>query len=119
MSNVKLKSGRVIEMPSAAEDRAIKRGIAADPDSRELDDAFFAQARPATEVLGEGVVAALEKKRGRGRPSGSVAAQTKAQVTLRLDNDVLQALKATGRGWQSRINAMLRKDIEAGRLLSE
>lgn len=116
MSNIKLKSGRVIELPTVAEDEAINRGIVADPDSRELDDTFFARARSATEVLGSDVVGALEEKRSRGRPAGSVAAQTKAQVTLRLDIDVLHALKATGRGWQTRINALLREDIAAGRL---
>lgn len=116
MSNVKLKSGRIIEIPTVAEDEAITQRIAKDPDSRELDDMFFARARSAPEALGARVVGALEEKRSRGRPAGSVAAQTKAQVTLRLDSDVLDALKATGRGWQTRINALLREDIAAGRL---
>lgn len=49
--------------------------------ARELGDSFLTLARSATEVLGADVVGALEEKRGRGRPSGSVAAQTKAQVT--------------------------------------
>jgi uncharacterized protein (DUF4415 family) len=33
----------------------------------------------------------------------------KKLVSLRLDPDVLQAFRATGKGWQSRINAELRK----------
>ncbi len=33
----------------------------------------------------------------------------KRQVTLRLDADVLEKFRATGKGWQSRINAELRK----------
>ena len=33
----------------------------------------------------------------------------KKQVTLRLDNVVLEKFRATGKGWQSRINAELRK----------
>jgi uncharacterized protein (DUF4415 family) len=33
----------------------------------------------------------------------------KQQVTLRLDPDVLEGFRATGKGWQSRINAELRK----------
>ena len=45
-------------------------------------------------------------KRGPGRPMGS---GTKAQVTLRLDVEVLEALKATGSGWQTRANDILRK----------
>ena len=42
----------------------------------------------------------------RGRPKASV---TKASVTLRLDPDVVDRFKADGPGWQSRINAALRK----------
>lgn len=110
------KSGRKLHLPTEAEDKTINEGIAADGDTQELDDGFFAKARPASEVLGKAVVAALEAKRGRGRPVGSVAESTKAQVTLRLDADVLQSLKSTGRGWQTRVNDLLRADIEAGRL---
>lgn len=55
--------------------------------------------------------------RRRGRPSGSVAAVTKEPVKLRLDPDVLAALRATGDGWQTRINDMLRASLAlAGRL---
>ena len=35
----------------------------------------------------------------------------KRQVTLRLDPDVLEKFRATGKGWQSRINAELRKAL--------
>lgn len=41
-----------------------------------------------------------------GRPP---SADPKQQVTLRLDRAVLDAFRATGPGWQSRINAELRK----------
>ena len=37
----------------------------------------------------------------------------KAQLTLRLDNDVLAWFKAQGRGYQTRINALLRAYMEA------
>ncbi len=42
----------------------------------------------------------------RGRPKAKV---TKISTTLRLDPDVLAAFRASGPGWQSRINAALRK----------
>lgn len=52
-----------------------------------------------------------------GRPVGSKAAQTKQPVKLRLDPDVLEALRASGDGWQTRINEMLRASLRlAGRL---
>lgn len=55
--------------------------------------------------------------RRRGRPPGSVAAVTKEPVKLRLDPDVLAALRASGEGWQTRINDMLRASLAlAGRL---
>jgi len=55
--------------------------------------------------------------RRRGRPVGSVAEVTKEPVKLRLDPDVLAALRATGDGWQTRINDMLRASLTlAGRI---
>jgi uncharacterized protein (DUF4415 family) len=39
----------------------------------------------------------------------------KAQITLRLDRDVLTWFKAQGRGYQTRINALLRAYMEAHR----
>lgn len=50
----------------------------------------------------------------RGRPK---ATTTKEPVKIRLDADVLQALRATGDGWQTRINDTLRASLQlAGRL---
>ncbi|OJU89156.1 MAG: hypothetical protein BGO13_11770 [Burkholderiales bacterium 66-5] len=108
------KSGRKLHVPTEAEDQAINAGIAQDPDTPELGAEFFAKAKPAPEALGQQVVAAL--KRGRGRPVGSVAEQTKEKVNLRLDPDVLDALRASGRGWHTKVNDLLRADIKAGRL---
>lgn len=39
----------------------------------------------------------------------------KAQITLRLDSDVLAWFKMQGRGYQTRINALLRAYMEAHR----
>lgn len=41
--------------------------------------------------------------------------EAKRQVTLRLDPDVLDHFRRQGRGWQSRINAVLRVFVEADR----
>ncbi len=46
--------------------------------------------------------------RGRGRP---VQASTKQPVKLRLDPDLLAALRASGRGWQTQVNALLRREF--------
>ena len=44
----------------------------------------------------------------RGRPKAAV---TKVSTTIRLDPDVLAAFKASGPGWQTRINQALRKSV--------
>jgi len=44
-----------------------------------------------------------------------VTPPTKKQLTLRLDDDVLMWLKNQGKGYQSRINAILRAYYEANR----
>ena len=46
-------------------------------------------------------------KRSRGNPR----MPTKDLVSLRLGKDVLAALRASGSGWQSRANEMLRKSL--------
>lgn len=50
-------------------------------------------------------------KRGRGRPAVSTKRPT---LNMRVDADVLSALKATGPGWQTRINALLRDAVARG-----
>ena len=76
-----------------------------DPDdARELTAAFFKSAD-----LYEGT-----KIKARGRPK---AVTTKEPVKLRLDADVLAALRASGEGWQTRINETLRASLRlAGRV---
>jgi uncharacterized protein (DUF4415 family) len=44
---------------------------------------------------------------------GLKPAPRKAQLTLRIDNDVIQWYKSQGRGYQTRINALLRAYMEA------
>ena len=44
----------------------------------------------------------------RGRPKASI---TKEPVKIRLDADVLAALRASGEGWQTRINDTLRASL--------
>ena len=45
----------------------------------------------------------------RGRPPAVIR---KTQVTLRIDADVLDTFRSGGPGWQSRINAALRKALD-------
>ena len=50
-------------------------------------------------------------KRGRGRPPVDVKRPT---LNMRIDAEVLDAFKATGPGWQTRINAVLRDAVARG-----
>lgn len=50
-------------------------------------------------------------KARRSRPLGSVKLDAKKPVKFRLDLDLLEALRATGRGWQTRVNALLRRSV--------
>ena len=74
-------------------------------DNPELTAEDFKQARPFAEVFPD---LAAGIARSRGRP---VAESPKKQVTLRLDADVVERYRMSGRGWQSRINEDLRKAI--------
>jgi uncharacterized protein (DUF4415 family) len=47
------------------------------------------------------------------RVSDLIPAENKQQITLRLDADVIQFFRSTGRRYQSRINAALRDYVEA------
>jgi uncharacterized protein (DUF4415 family) len=98
---------RRIKRNSPAEEAAIQRGIAADPDAAEWTEEDFAQAHCAADVLPAEMLASLTpRRRGPGtRP-------VKAQVTFRLDQDVLTALRASGPGWQTRANNVLRKMVK-------
>jgi uncharacterized protein (DUF4415 family) len=73
----------------------------------EWGEAEFALARPASEVLPElfGHERAAEILRPRGRPK---LENPKLPIKLRIDPDVVDAYKAQGEGWQTRMNAALR-----------
>jgi uncharacterized protein (DUF4415 family) len=76
-------------------------------DSPPLTDDELAALRPAKEVLPQAFFDAMdEQRRSRGRPP---VEHPKKQVTLRIDEDVIAKFRETGRGWQGRMNAALRK----------
>ena len=81
---------------------------------RDLTASDFRRMRPAREVLPKliGAKAAAELLRPRGRPRKE---KPKAQVTLRLDSEVVEHFKAGGAGWQTRINAALKRAVAKAR----
>lgn len=84
------------------EEAEIQEMIAADPDDAEATDEQLAQARPFAEVFPD----LMESiRRSRGRPPVEAPRQ---QISIRLDPDVIAKFKATGKGWQGRINDVLK-----------
>ncbi|WP_084153742.1 BrnA antitoxin family protein [Simplicispira psychrophila] len=82
--------------PTPEEDARINAAIAADPDTRELTEADMAHLKPLRRL---------------GRPP---SAQPKVPVTMRVDADVLAAIKASGSGWQTRVNQVLLEAVRRG-----
>jgi uncharacterized protein (DUF4415 family) len=82
------KSGTDWERLRQMSDAEIHEAIAADPDATPTDAEFWANA----EV---------------------VLPQRKPTITIRLDADVLEWLKSQGKGYQTRINSILRAYMNA------
>ena len=67
----------------------------------------IAKARPASQVLPQIFIAqiAQEMLKPRGRPR---ATHPKERINIRLSHDVVTHFKASGDGWQTRIDAALK-----------
>jgi len=72
-------------------------------DIPELTDEFFDNAEIR---LGEKLIRPARRP---GRPQSENA---KKLVSLRIDPDIIKRFRATGPGWQSRINAVLREYLD-------
>ena len=78
------------------------------PDVAEFHEALLRSAQQAASGEYARVHTPEDIVRRRGRPVGSRAAVRKAATTIRFDEDVLAAFKATGQGWQTRMNDALK-----------
>jgi uncharacterized protein (DUF4415 family) len=74
--------------PTTREERAIGAGIARDADTFELSREEFRELKPVR----------------RGRPKSAVH---KLPIALRLDPQVVEYFRASGRGWQTHVNEAL------------
>jgi uncharacterized protein (DUF4415 family) len=94
-TTIETRDGRIFMLPSDEEDVAIHAAALADPDAQPWTDEQLESVHPRVRI---------------GRPPR--AHHAKAPVTIRLDIDLIAALKATGKGWQTRANAVLREWME-------
>lgn len=90
------KSGRKVLLNTPEEDAAITAAALSDPDALPLTGAEWEAAKPLARI---------------GRPPKT--APKKVPTTIRFDADVLDALKASGKGWQTRVNEAVREWIKA------
>ena len=89
------------------EEVAINAGIAADPDAFELDEEWFAKARPASEVMPEFV----ERWR-KARDAGEI--RMRGFVMVEIDVDLAEHFQNGGGesdDWNKRLNDTLRKAV--------
>jgi uncharacterized protein (DUF4415 family) len=82
---------RKIIPPTDAEDAAINRGIAQDPDTYEVPAADFKK---------------MKRLGVRGRPKSE---SPKVLLSVRYDADIVERFRAFGDGYQSRMNEALRE----------
>ena len=77
------------------------------PDEPDDENPEWTAETTARAVPFSGLPESLQAKL-RGRPR---IATPKVAVKLRLDPDLLAAMRATGAGWQTRVNAILREQF--------
>ena len=100
---------KAINKPTGTDWARVKREAAADAPIH-----FDAAVEPYNPNDAAAVAAYWQSatlKRGRGRPVADVKRPT---LSMRIDPDVLTAFKATGPGWQTRINDVLRDAVARG-----
>ena len=76
-------------------------------DMRELTVEMMQQMRLLREIDPEFIARFEREKKLRGRPAG----RKKKVVSISLDNEVLDSLRASGEGWQTRVNDLLRAAV--------
>ena len=103
-----LKQSKLIP-PTEKEEAAINAGIAADSDTWEATDNDFSRMRPAVETLPEVVE---NYRKNRGRPPKE---NPKIQLSLRLSPETVKYFRSTGKGWQTKIDEVLREYADAHR----
>lgn len=85
----RLKPGTIV--PTPEEDAVITAAALSDPDAQPLTDAEWEAAKPAMRI---------------GRPPSG--RPLKVSTTIRLSPEVVERFRASGPGWQTRIDAALK-----------
>lgn len=91
----------------------VAAALAAAPDAAvdDADNPVSGGWDNAVKTHGGGVQATVTELR-EARRRGAQKSPVKVPTTIRIDADVLDALKATGKGWQTRVNDALRDMVK-------
>jgi uncharacterized protein (DUF4415 family) len=81
--------------PTPEEDAGITAAALTDEDNPPLTNEELGQFKPT-----------------RGRPVGSVAESRKEPISIRLSPEVVESFRATGEGWQTRIDEVLKAWVQ-------
>jgi uncharacterized protein (DUF4415 family) len=81
---------------------------AVDPEMAEFEAALLRSIYQTARGDGRVTTPGQIRTRRAGRPAGTVKAEPKVSPTIRLSPDVVQAFRAAGDGWQTRIDAALK-----------
>ena len=102
-----------VEFDSTKRDITLaQRGLDEAPDLSTQDPALGVWRMGEKPVPPEEGMAAMAAAR-RGRPALPVK---RPMLSMRVDVEVLAHLRASGKGWQTRVNALLKEAVEKGRL---
>ncbi len=82
-----------------------KNAVRADAENPEWTSSEVRKARPLMDALPREAAAAIRRYRGQRGPQKK---PTKELISVRIDRDVVAAYRATGPGWQTRMNEALR-----------
>ena len=86
-----------------------------DAENPEWTEQEIRDARPLMDLLPKETAAAIRRYRGQRGPQKK---PTKQLISLRIDRDVVAAYRATGRGWQTRANDVLRAHVKKSGLVT-
>ena len=104
------RAQQIADRMSEEEDAVLTAAAESDPDNPPLTDGQFARMRPAHQVIPQIVADRIRNKGGRPRSTAP-----RQMVTLRIPPDVVEAYRATGRGWQTRMVETLSRDVKSAK----
>lgn len=103
LSDARARARALLAATTDQDEAANVSAARSDPDAQPVDAADLDRMRQMSADDARDLA-----RRARGRPRLAAA---KRPVSLRLDSDIVERFRATGPGWQTRINEILREHL--------